>query len=1138
MDDDYDDMLWIRLTNKVNDGCLNLCVCYNAPATSPYCKGQDYFDTLLGKLYVNQTTGDYIIGGDFNARMGDLPDYIEGSDDIQERNVIDDIKNTAGDNLANFLIQSDSCVLNGRAIGTQDFTVINNNGKSEVDYIIIPKERYRNNHKMEVLSPSTIVNQANIKSHCKCKVDHSLLWMDVTDWMYNAEVINNTETTSKTKLKTKYDVSEIPGNFMNNDSCKQLLLTSVNALKLKGEAQDTIDNIYNDFVTCLKNEMENHLPKHTLIINNHRNYKKPKANKPWWDTELTEKWKEQCEAERMWKKQKDKHNKKLHNNFIGKRKEFDRLYQKKRRQWMKKEKDKLCALMSENSRNFWKQIDKIGIGNERRKIPGDEVKLDNGYITTNEKEILQKWKNDFKSLFAEKQCPNFDSKFLKESEILLQNYDKETKQYNKLQSENDTIINSDITYEEVYKAVYRAKLRKASGIDEVPTEVLRNSTVISYLTKLFQQCFKSGLVPDAWKTNIITPISKGASTDPLVPLTHRGLHLLSSICKVYCDILNTRLNTWIEQNKKLAEEQNGFRQKRNCLDHLYVLTSIAKDRLQHRKQLYCCYVDAKKAFDSVNRTLLWSELINQGINGPFLGALRALYNGYQCCVKIQGSLTERFGAPLGVKQGCKISPSLFGLYINSLAEIINNLNMGASYDGRNIGILMYADDVVLISETADGLQKQLDILNNWCNKWQIELNSEKTSVMIFRNKNTDLPSKKFICGEHDLKYIEEYKYLGLYLNSNMNWSKTVDYLAKSASKALGVIIAKDKAFGGMDYATYTHLYNTCIRPILEYGSELWGVKRYSSIDSVWQRAMKYHLKLGQTSSSDAAAGDMGWTPPIVRNDTNRIRYYCKLKGMDIERLPNHVFRYQTRDVLQNNWRKSIETIICTINEERLLTIDHFSKYAIKNIAKCCTNKLTLNFEKQWSNRLFQDNRPNAVYGNKLRTYRKFKNTYKTEDYLKMHINCKYRKAYIKFRAGVAPINIELLRYANNRYVQPSERLCDVCDFKQVEDETHLLCHCPAYNDIRESLYGTVRERFNNFDELTSDEKFVLLMSNVTIFKPVAKSLFFMLLRRNDLIYVNNIECVNNHFNTDHVNVNDFKQSLIRPMDGPQSGVRL
>ena len=89
----------------------------------------------------------------------------------------------------------------------------------------------------------------------------------------------------------------------------------------------------------------------------------------------------------------------------------------------------------------------------------------------------------------------------------------------------------------------------------------------------------------------------------------------------------------------------------------------------------------------------------------------------------------------GLKQGCGLSPALFSIYINDLAAEINALHCGIKFDNNEVSILLYADDVVLISESEDGLQNMLNTLNNWCNKWRLAVNESKTKIVHFRNKN-------------------------------------------------------------------------------------------------------------------------------------------------------------------------------------------------------------------------------------------------------------------------------------------------------------------------------------------------------------------------------------------------------------------
>ena len=99
--------------------------------------------------------------------------------------------------------------------------------------------------------------------------------------------------------------------------------------------------------------------------------------------------------------------------------------------------------------------------------------------------------------------------------------------------------------------------------------------------------------------------------DPYNPLSYRPISLISIPCKIYADVLNMRLSTWLEENELLAEEQNGFRKKRSCLDHIYSLISVIKNRKLKRQQTYVCFIDAKKA-------LIVSIGIYHGSNWPNL----------------------------------------------------------------------------------------------------------------------------------------------------------------------------------------------------------------------------------------------------------------------------------------------------------------------------------------------------------------------------------------------------------------------------------------------------------------------------------------------------------------------------------------
>ncbi len=107
-------------------------------------------------------------------------------------------------------------------------------------------------------------------------------------------------------------------------------------------------------------------------------------------------------------------------------------------------------------------------------------------------------------------------------------------------------------------------------------------------------------------------------------------------------------------------------------------------------------------------------------------ALKSIYCNVQCSVRLNGVLSDWFTVRMGLQQGCVLSHLLFSIYINDLAEEIKAMNIGVNIDDDIIAILMFADDIALIAENEGNLQKMMDKLNSWCEKWKMVINEKKT----------------------------------------------------------------------------------------------------------------------------------------------------------------------------------------------------------------------------------------------------------------------------------------------------------------------------------------------------------------------------------------------------------------------------
>lgn len=150
---------------------------------------------------------------------------------------------------------------------------------------------------------------------------------------------------------------------------------------------------------------------------------------------------------------------------------------------------------------------------------------------------------------------------------------------------------------------------------------------------------------------------------------------------------------------------------------------------------------SKKPFDLVNRDLLQYKLQLNGINGPIYDAISSFYEETFSCVCVNDLRTNWFLCSNGVRQGDNISPSLFSLFINDLASEISQLNVGIPIGDEKIGLLLYADDIAILSENELEMQRCLDILTDWCMRWRLNVNCAKSNIMHFRKRN--IPRSKF-----------------------------------------------------------------------------------------------------------------------------------------------------------------------------------------------------------------------------------------------------------------------------------------------------------------------------------------------------------------------------------------------------------
>ena len=170
--------------------------------------------------------------------------------------------------------------------------------------------------------------------------------------------------------------------------------------------------------------------------------------------------------------------------------------------------------------------------------------------------------------------------------------------------------------------------------------------------KLFNFVMTVGIVPSIWCEGLISPVHK--SGDPLNPENYRPICVLSFICKFFCNLLNTRLTGSLNKNNIIQKTLIVFVENHRTSDHVYTLKSAVAKHVNttSRGRIYGCFVDFKKAYDSVWHKFLFTKLKNLNVNSVLINIIKDMYSKSLCAVKVMNSRTEFFPCKRGVRQGC------------------------------------------------------------------------------------------------------------------------------------------------------------------------------------------------------------------------------------------------------------------------------------------------------------------------------------------------------------------------------------------------------------------------------------------------------------------------------------------------------
>ena len=504
-----------------------------------------------------------------------------------------------------------------------------------------------------------------------------------------------------------------------------------------------------------------------------------------------------------------------------------------------------------------------------------------------------------------------------------------------------------------------------------------------------------------------------------------------------------------------------------------------------KKCLFLCFVDFRKAYDSVWQKALMLKLLRNGAKGKMFKIIDAMYDGCTAGVKNGNTITKIFDCKTGVRQGDVLSPNLFNLYVNDLPTHLPNRLDNPMLGDKSVNCLMYADDLVLISKSKEGLQAQLDALNVYCDEWELNINIDKTKIMIISNKSQNDDNICFHIGENELEIVKSYKYLGLELHSTSNWTNTSKNLGTRAWKATYKLFSMT---AGVDIPPkqMMSLFDKLIKPVLCYNSEIWGslisvvTNNTKCENDFWKKVEglpieKMHLKfckrvLGVHSRATniAVAGKLGRFPLMINIVQCIMKYRCHLDDpkYDSQLLRNAYIESKQLNMYKASWLNGLKKKFNTLH---LAWDDSPPNMTKINLVIKTLKHSYLNY---WRHKV------NEFSNTKLGVYQAIKTHFGIENYL-MDIKCrKARAALTAFRTSAHTLEIERGRYCSPK-VPRELRLCNLCRKKgvnEIGDEFHMLMKYNHFDIQREDLFSKMDIYSPNFAFLGDRQKFIYLLT--------------------------------------------------------------
>ena len=391
------------------------------------------------------------------------------------------------------------------------------------------------------------------------------------------------------------------------------------------------------------------------------------------------------------------------------------------------------------------------------------------------------------------------------------------------------------------------------------------------LKMLYDMSLETGHYPALWKRANVVPIHKKG--DRQVKTNYRPISLLPICGKIFEKIIFDEVYKHLAENKLISTHQSGFRPGDSTINQLLLITHEIYEAFENHQETRAVFLDISKAFDKVWHEGLLLKLKSNGIDGQLYSLIENfLYNRYQRVV-LNGKASSWERVSAGVPQGSVLGPLLFLVYINDLAE------------GITSKVKFFADDTSMfqvvsdVDTTADALNRDLAIIQNWAFQWKMSFNPDPTKQakeVIFSAKRQKQQHPPLIFNDHQIVADSSHKHLGLILDEKLTFAEHVKEAILKAKRSIGIIRFLSRY---VPRNVLDQMYKLYVRPHLDYGDVIYHEQSMShsrKLESTQYKAALAVSGAWKGTSMDRLLEELGWETLSNRRWYRRLCLFYKI----------------------------------------------------------------------------------------------------------------------------------------------------------------------------------------------------------------------------------------------------------------------